>query len=128
MKFTPTPRTKNISEVKTDTLEFCRRLRLAENFLDFNEEEDGSIVRNKSNFIPSKEKNKALDTFCDVITKFPINEVQNKGKRSNFSNSQWNTLEELSKDDTMIIKEADKGNAVVIMDKSDYKDLTMSIL
>ncbi|CAG2243424.1 unnamed protein product [Mytilus edulis] len=71
LKFTPTPQTSNYNEVKDDISNFCRKLRLTEELFD-KENPDESIVRNKSTYKSSKGKNKALDTFCDHITHFPL--------------------------------------------------------
>ena len=129
LKFTPTPRSKNITEIKTDILEFCRRLRLTECFSEITRGiSDHSLVKNKSNFTPSKQRNKALDTFCETILKFQIEASENKKIKLNFTKSQWESLEELSKDDSIIIKEADKGSTVVVMDKQDYKEMVLNIL
>uniref|UniRef100_A0A0L8HZV6 Uncharacterized protein n=1 Tax=Octopus bimaculoides TaxID=37653 RepID=A0A0L8HZV6_OCTBM len=70
LKFTPTASTPNPPEIKDDISEFCRKLRLTEAFIDLNNEDD-SIIKNKSNFIPSKGRNKALDDFCNHIQSFP---------------------------------------------------------
>ena len=91
-------------------MEFCHRLRLAENFYDLETEgdNDNSLVQNRSTFTPNRNKNQALDTFCENITKFPIEAVETNYKKSNFKKQQWDALEELSNDQNIIIKEADK--------------------
>lgn len=128
LKFTPTPKHANISEIKKDIAEFSRRVRLAETFFDMNED-DSSLARNKSRFIPKKGKNLALDTFCDNISNFPLEaKTTDTNNRTNFSKHQWKILEELKNDESIIIKEADKGSAIVIMNKTDYKDMVMDII
>ena len=111
-------------------MEFCRQLRLAENFYDLEMEgdNDNSLVQNRSTFTPNRNKNQALDTFCENITKFPIEAVETNYKKSNFKKQQWDALEELSNDQNIIIKEADKGSAIVIMNKEDYKDMVLEII
>ena len=42
-------------------------------------------------------------------------------KKSNLTRGEQNALNELKNDDTIIIKEADKGEATVIMDKTFYR-------
>ena len=63
LKFTPTPK-KNIGEIKTDIKDFCRKLRNKEYFQsqELNEENE-SLVRNKSNFCPPRNKNKPLNNY-----------------------------------------------------------------
>ena len=51
LKFTPTPKLGNTQELHEDSNEFNRKLRLAE-FFDGTEDQDISLVRNKSYFIP----------------------------------------------------------------------------
>ena len=62
------------------------------------------------------------------IWKYPIEASENKKIKLNFTKSQWESLEDLSKDDSIIIKEADKGSTVVVMDKQDYKEMVLNIL
>ena len=51
LKFTPTPKHSNTQELNKDILEFTRKVRLVEYF-DGVEDEDKSLVRNKSDFVP----------------------------------------------------------------------------
>ena len=44
------------------------------------------------------------------IWKYPIEASENRKFKLNFTKSQWGSLEDLSKDDSIIIKEADKGS------------------
>ena len=128
LKFTPTPKAQNIPEMEADISHFCRKLRLAEFFLDESVNDD-SLVRNKSTFTPGKGRNKELDQFIEHLAKFPLNEINNKRfKRSNFTRKQWETVGNLTNDPSIIIKEADKGNAVVIMDTDYYRNLSLDIL
>ena len=105
-------------------------MRLAENFYDLEMEgdNDNSLVQNRSTFTPNRNKNQALDTFCENITKFPIEALETNYKKSNIKKQQWDALEELSNDQNIIIKEADKGSAIVIMNKEDYKDMVLEII
>ena len=66
-----------IEEITNDTDAFCRRLRLAEFFLD-KENDDDSIVRNKSDFIPPKGRNNNLDKFVNAVKSFPVEQRSKK--------------------------------------------------
>ncbi|CAG2184545.1 unnamed protein product [Mytilus edulis] len=127
LKFTPTPQTSNYNEVKDDISNFCRKLRLTEELFD-KENRDESIVRNKSTYKSSKGKNKALDTFCDHITNFPFNEIQSPKCRPNTSRQEWETIYKLKNNKDIIIKEADKGSAVVVMDLNYYINIANNLL
>ena len=126
LKFTPTPKIGNPQELSKDINEFNRKLRLAEYF-DGAEDSDISIVRNKSNFTPPSKRNDALDEFINNVEKFPKTQIQNNIKY-NLTKSEWDALQMLKEDDDIIIKEADKGGATIIMNKEDYKELVESIL
>ena len=126
LKFTPTPKIGNPQELSKDINEFNRKLRLAEYF-DGAEDSDISIVRNKSNFTPPSKRNDALDEFINNVEKFPKTQIQNNIKY-NLTKSEWDALQMLKEDNDIIIKEADKGGATIIMNKEDYKELVESIL
>ncbi|CAC5412144.1 unnamed protein product [Mytilus coruscus] len=127
LKFTPTPQTSNYNEVKDDISNCCIKLLLTEELFD-KENRDESIVRNKSVYKSSKGKNKALDTFCDHITNFPFNEIQSPKCRPNTSRQEWKKIYKLKNNKDMIIKEADKGSAVVIMDLNYYINIANNLL
>ncbi|XP_062604091.1 uncharacterized protein LOC134265884, partial [Saccostrea cucullata] len=125
LKYTPTPNS-NKQELKKDIKEYTRRLRLAEYFnttesdeSDSNEPED--LVRNKSNFNPKKGRNGMLDTVCETLQSLTLDTTHNKSVRNNLSKNEEKALRSLASDKTIIIKEADKGVAVVIMNAAYYE-------
>ena len=128
LKFTPTPRQKNIEEITNDTSAFCRKLRLAEFFLHHEDGEDESIVTNKSNFMPPKGRNVNLDNFIDTVKHFPVEHLTKNYTTNNVNKSEWSAIENLKKDNSIIIKGADKGSAVVVMDREYYKSLCLVVL
>ncbi|XP_062592820.1 uncharacterized protein LOC134254311, partial [Saccostrea cucullata] len=131
LKYTPTPQVNN-QELKTDIKAYTRRLRLREYFHESDTSESDSestdaeetdLVRNKSKFNPKRGRNKTLDAVCDTLENihFP-----NKPRtiKPNLSKEEEKALKNLSDDPTIIIKEADKGGGVVLMNKDFYKSLT----
>ncbi|CAG2192513.1 unnamed protein product [Mytilus edulis] len=112
-KFTPTP-TPNTTILKSDIQQFSRRLRLREYFGN-GKFDDGSLVRNKSTFTPNTGRDEYLDSFIDTISKLPINYHNTK---QNLSRREKKSLEELKNNPSIILKEADKGGGIVIMDKT----------
>jgi hypothetical protein len=129
LKFTPTP-AQNLPELEKDVKDFCRKLRLREHFYNENNDTDDDdhnhnpedLVANKSNFNPKRNKNILLDTCIDTITKtacelssLPVKNVKNNSTKSNKK-----ALIDLQNDPNIIIKEADKGGAVCIMDRAYY--------
>ncbi|XP_062602273.1 uncharacterized protein LOC134263937, partial [Saccostrea cucullata] len=128
LKYTPTPQVNN-QELKTDIKAYTRRLRLREYFHESDTSESDSestdaeetdLVRNKSKFNPKRGRNKTLDAVCDTLENihFP-----NKPRtiKPNLSKEEEKALKNLSDDPTIIIKEADKGGGVVLMNKDFYK-------
>lgn len=130
-KFTPSP-SPNTHELKKDLNEFNRKLRLREFFYpDDNEDSDDNDqsddgdeafqpLKNKSKFTPPRQRDKHLDTFVDFISNYPLH--SEKGKISNVSKEERNVINSLANDDSIVIKQADKGGAFVIMDKQFYID------
>ena len=126
LKFTPTPNA-NLPDLEHDMKGFCRRLRLKENFFDNNksDEEDTEgdpLVRNKSNWNPKPKRNLLLDSCIDTLTKSSkdLGSFSIKSNRDNLSKTERRALLQLQKNKDIIIKEADKGGAICIMNKTFY--------
>ena len=121
LKFTPTPQ-RNVNEMKRDIDEFTRKLRLREYFYSENNNEGEQIitplVNPKSTFNPPRNRNNTLDITIDFLQKqkFPV-QVKNS---SNLSKKEWLGLMSLKNNEGIIIKEADKGGSVIIMNKDHY--------
>lgn len=128
LKFTPTPEKNNSYEVNDDTTEFLRKIRLLEYFNGVNNN-DVSLVKNKSNFTPPSGRNETLDTYaattktlCSMVSK------ENKPIKHNITLDQRNAIKSLSQDNSIVIKEADKGGGIVIMNADFYKGKILEIL
>ena len=124
LKFTPTPEKENSYELKQDLFEFERKLRLAEYFFG-KEDTDISIVRNKSNFIPKKNRNAALEKYVENLQNTPTTK-SSTSIRYNISLAERKAIKSLANDKSVVIIEADKGGAVVIMDRGHYKTMVES--
>ena len=81
----------------------------------------GPIVKNKTNFYPSRNRNKFLDTIIDFINEQNLNNLSKN--KSNLSKDDWQTLQELKNAESIAIKKADKGRAVVLMDSAHYEQM-----
>lgn len=126
LKFTPTPGT-NSEFTKADIHDFTRRVRLKEYFLDYSNNDD-SIVSNPRNFTPERGRDTFLDNFVDYVNNIPVGQVNRKRIRSNLNKREKIALKRLRSRKSIIIKEADKGSGVVIMDKSFYKQKISEML
>ena len=127
LKFTPTPKT-NTFELKSDIRNFSRKLRLIEFFAteQGGHEEEESIHQNKSSFCPPINRDKKLDAAINFIN--GLNLSQPESNKSNLSKKQWKGINDLKNNDSIIIKEADKGGCVVIMNKTHYKAMVYNQL
>ena len=70
----------------------------------------------------------ALDVFDDFLTKFPIEEFKRPLNKSNISRNERKALHELRRNKDIVIKQTDKGGAVVIMDGQYYSEKVTEIL
>ena len=128
LKFTPTPK-RNVHELKKDTENFTRKLRLIEFFADeeANDDNNISLVKKKGKFTPSRERNKTLDIIIDFLHKQNFEETK-KNNTSNITKDENKGIMELKNNAEIIIKEADKGGAVVIMNREHYKKMVLDQL
>ena len=120
-RFTPTPKHSNTQELNKDILEFTRKVRLVEYF-DGVEEEDKSLVRNKSDFVPPHGREELLDAFVKHTNSVPLVPTEKSKIRRNVTWQEQTSISELASDESIIIKQADKGGATVIMDKQFYQE------
>ena len=140
LKFTPTP-SSNVTELKADIQEFNRKLRLAEYFesettvnnaetgaetsSETDSDDTASLVKNKSGFKPPHNRDKILESFIDYINSQPLSSQKT---RNNLTIEERKALKSLSSDSSIVIKEADKGGSVVIMDTDYYVSKVQSML
>ena len=118
LKFTPTPKQNN-QDLQADINEFSRKLRLKEYWHNRESYNDGSIVRNKKGTVINRGRNVTLDRFIDFINNYPLD--NNDKPISNLSYKQRLEITQLAENKDIIIKQADKGGATVIMNTSYYK-------
>ena len=119
LKFTPTRR-ENSYELKADIETFTRKLRLIEYFHDKGSPDDEkSLVRNKSTFYPEHNRNRHLDIAIDYLNNANVSSHERRHK-SNLSKQEWSAIRDLQNNSNIVIKEADKGGSVVIMEKDHY--------
>ena len=78
--------------------------------------------------VPPKGRDRDLEAFVTNVTDIPLT-PNNKSKiKHNLSKSQQNSIRSFADDDNIIIKEADKGGATVIMKKSFYQSKVEDML
>ena len=127
LSFCPTLNTINEFELISDLDSFFRRLRLKEFFYgkDLPNTETNTILpphKNNSTWYSPPNHDTNLETYItavrnDILTKIPNS---NKPLNCNLTKSERDALKHLKGLDEIIIKPADKGGAIVVMDKSKY--------
>ena len=118
LKFVPTPNFVNRAILKEELEIFGRKLRLKWHFR--NEESTGTFnpFRRKSKFNP-KGKDAAIEMYLSRLEE-EILAIDTKLGYSNLTREEKKALKSLKDDVDIIIKEADKGSAVVVWDREDY--------
>jgi hypothetical protein len=124
LNFAPTPRQFNNIEFNEDVLKFNRNLRLKLHFHDKPSYQPTTIEPpkiHKSLWTPHKGANKHLDNACNMLSELAISQKPTRPSFSNLNHEEHEALKQLKLNQDIIIKPADKGSGVVVMNKSDYK-------
>ena len=120
LKFSPTPKELDRSQLKQDLEEYGRRLRLRWFFRE--EESDREIPGGFK--VPSKFNPKNVDAAIEIyLSVLEEKLLAVKAEGSNFSNlstQEQEAIRNLQSDDSIVIKPADKGSGVVVWDRNDY--------
>ena len=69
-----------------------------------------------------------MDNFIASTTNIPLEPSEKSNVKRNISISEQKTITSLASDETIIIKQADKGGATVIMDKEFYQNQVEKLL
>ena len=123
LKFSPTPTDIDKAKLKEDLEAFKRRMRLRwhskDNEDSISEDNNENKFRIKSSWQPPKD-DPVLENYLSLLEK-EVMSVSPEGKNfSNLSPSEQLSLKQLKSDRNIVIKEADKGSAVVVWDRGDY--------
>ena len=135
LNFCPNPPKINVHELDEDLDQFARRLRIKEYFhskketsedlstdeSDIKEVTDIPRFVKKSNWIPKPSKNTRLESVINLIKSDIKHNVDvHVPKTDNLTQAERSALRDIHERDDIIIKPADKGSAVVVMDKTTY--------
>jgi hypothetical protein len=88
---------------------------------------DESLLRSGSSWIPDNGRNRDMDVALDFLKAQPLLPKKNS-KSYNVSLSERKALTSLRENQNIIIKEADKGSAIVLMDREYYEAKVHDIL
>ena len=121
------PSKTKINKIKffKDSEEFIRKVRLMEyhQYSDKHPTKETPFMKpQSSNCTPPSGRNVHVDSFVDTARKqcnfFLIS--NHPTQISNINNNEKHSLNELAKDNSVTIKEADKGGAIVLFNTCDY--------
>ena len=141
LKFCPTPGEPNIQELKEDLQSFFRRLKIRAHF--YNEDTESlpeptqptldsflspaqtpvNLTKFKlpSTWDPEESTvDPAIETFCRAVQNELRDFVPRRPRDQNLTKDEKDILANLTNNKAIEIKKADKGSAVVLMDKTDY--------
>ncbi|XP_071504653.1 uncharacterized protein [Diadema antillarum] len=128
LKFCPTPPKVDQIALSQDLSTFYRRLRLKEFFLD----EPPSApepFHQKSSWIPPKNRVPSLETYIEAVSsQVHSADTLDIASHDNLPKEERQALSSLKNRSDIIIKPADKGSAVVVMDRQQYIDEAMKHL
>ena len=130
VKFSPATRNYNKFKFVTDITNWFRNLRLREYF--YTEAMKSNTINQNSDRCPlnwhvksdgnPSNNNEDLEEYIKQVykdTKTMVNDTKDM-KWNNLNKSEREALQNLRCDDSIVIKIADKGGAIVVMNKTDY--------
>ena len=118
LKLVPTPRGISKAFIKEELETFSRKLRLMWHFRNDEREFSYDPFKRKSRFDPKK-KDAAIELHLRRLEE-EISSLDYKVGYSNLTKGERDAIYLLKNDNSVIIKEADKGSAVVVWDREDY--------
>ena len=129
LKFIPDRSKINTTKLLSDLGEWERRMRLREYFYNADNEDDDDNddkdirdkfkVKQKSFFTPSRGRDQWLDTYIELVKNDVANNLKKCGKL-NLSRDEKNAFYSLLHNEGIVIRPADKGSGIVIVDKTEY--------
>lgn len=129
LKFCPMPEKIDVYNLRKDIRDYIRRIRLREYFYSEDEVDgdfsDKPAFRNKSKWCPEKNREIAIEAYVDAVEKAILAYDLDKTYRRNITRDEQRALENLRGYEDIIIKQADKGSAVVVMDRDAYIEEAM---
>ena len=130
LNFIPTPRRDHPAKMLQDILLFDRTIRLKYHFMDTGDQPQISqqpnhnqILQPSSGWTPSSGQDPFLDTYRHSIINAYLKELEyptTSRRKKNLPQKQVQAMRDLHNNNNIIIKPADKGGSIVIMNKADY--------
>ena len=119
LKFIPTTNTINIAKIKENLEAFGRKLRLKWHFRNQTNFSPIDPFVEKSKFNPKNDS--MIEVYLSCLEDKIVKMAENfKPTYNNLTREEKAALNALKNDTSIVIKEADKGSAVVVWDRGDY--------
>ena len=127
LKFIPSRHEVDKVKLLADLSEWERRMRLAEYFNNRDDDTkeqtkdaaDKFMVKKKSTFTLNAGRDKCLDLYIDLVKDDVMGSLK-KSKKINLTKEENSAFHELLHNDGIIIRPADKGSGIVVIDKEEY--------
>ena len=120
----PTPRDIDLFALRKDISEYVRRLRLKEYFLNKDYVGGGfssyPAFRHRSTWCAERNRDLILEAYISMLEKEIFSSNLKAQCHRNISREEQKALENVRNYDDIVIKQADKGSAVVILDRDKY--------
>ena len=124
----PTPRRDHPAKMLQDILLFDRKINLRYHFSNDSDQNHGSsqqinnqILHHSSGWTPPGGQDPFLDTYRNSIINAYLKELENPTiSKKNLSHKELQAMRDLHNNTDIIIKPADEGRSIVIMNTIDY--------
>ena len=121
LTFVPS-RQLNVTKLLTDLTEGERRMRLREYFYDNNKKHQTATNDKTSRaWTPGSGREPWLDLYIQTIKEDIVKNIRTQFKK-NLNRREEAAMKDLILDDSIVIRPADKGSGIVVLDASDYKN------
>ena len=129
LKFCPTPPLHDHGMAKESIDKFFRNANLFLFFSDENNSHEKIELNSTDGFkheklkLPSKfnpPKPNMLEHIQEILTDRILNHNPNRNRPRNITNSEYKIIENLKENNSIVIKKADKGSNIVILDRNYY--------
>ena len=115
-------RQQNLTKLLTDLTEREKRMRLREYFYDNNKMHQAATNdKTSKTWTPGSGREHWLDLYIQTIKEDIVKNIRTQFKK-NLNRREEAAMKDLILDDSIVIRPADKGSDIVVLDASDYKD------
>ena len=131
MSFCPETKCHDKIKLAEELFKYTRRLRLKEFFFESDQNKDTPEKEDtysalpffnklQSSFTPPSGRDVYLDFYIEAISQEILHAEPKTKLHSNISKVEFASLKGLARDDSIVLKKADKSGTIVIMNKCDY--------